>query len=132
MLLVALLPTWAALHEKTSTWCGCGRPGLFFSACPVSAEAAPVCGLASLLPTPPLRSRTVCSGSQACLLLLVPGNQPLPSSREAHRHSMAGRHWEIHPCLKLEKLKAVTWGKQIVNGICCDVSTECVLPAQRE
>ena len=75
MLLVALLPAWAALCEKTATWCGCGRPGLWFSVCPVSAEAAPVCGLASLLPTPPLRSRTVCSGSQACLLLLVPGNQ---------------------------------------------------------
>lgn len=80
---------------------------------PVSAEAAPVCGLASLLPTPPLRSHTVCSGSQACLLLLVPGNQPLPPSGEARRHSMAGRHWEIHPCLKSENFKAVTWGSKL-------------------
>lgn len=101
------------LRRPPSTWCGCGRPGLWFSVCPASAEAAPVCGLASLLPTPPLRSRTVCSGSQACLLLLVPGNQPLPPSGEARRRSMAGRHWEIHPCLKSENFKAVTWGSKL-------------------
>lgn len=78
----------------------CGRPGLWFCECPVSAKAASVCGLASLLSALPMRSHAVCSRSQHCLLLLVPGNQPLPSSGEAHQHSIDDWDWETHPCLK--------------------------------
>lgn len=87
-------------HLEASTHRGCGRPGLCFHVCPVSVEAALVCGLASLLPTLPMRSRTVCSPSQACLLLLIPGNLPLPSLGAAYRHSMDDNCWETQPCLE--------------------------------
>lgn len=97
------------LREEASTQYDCGRPGLWFCVCPVSAEAASVCGLASLLLTPPMRSHTVCSRSQDCLLPLVPGNQPLPSFGEAHHHSMDDRYWEIHPSPKLDNFKAAIW-----------------------
>lgn len=96
---VALLPTLAVLGDL-HTWRGCGRPGLCFHVCPVSVEAALVCGLASLLPTLPMRSRTVCSPSQACLLLLIPGKQPLPSLGAAYRHSMNDNCWESQPWLE--------------------------------
>lgn len=71
-------PYLGCLREVASTQCDCGRPGLWFCVCPVSAEAASVCGLASLLPTPPMRSHTVCSRSQACLLPLVMGTSHFP------------------------------------------------------
>ena len=36
------------------------------------------------------------------------------------------------PLLEIRQFQSSNMGKQIVNGIYCDVSAECVLPAQRE
>lgn len=97
---VALFLTSAVRIGGLHTWRGCGRPGLCFHVCPVSIEAAPVCGLASLLLILSMRSPTVCSSSQACLLLPVSGSQRLPSFGAAYRHSMNDNCWETQPGLE--------------------------------